>query len=71
MSKFWWRRTIDDAIIEFPRWLGHMGFIEFAPALREDLSACGSAVHPKIAPTAKGGERPNPPVWLRLRRLKK
>src|SRR5262252_2313129 len=47
-----------------------IGFVKFAPALREDPGGCESADHSKLARTAEGGARSKSPVWFRLGRLR-
>jgi hypothetical protein len=66
VSKIDWPENADDAIMDAPEWLEPIGFVKFAPALREDPGGCESADHPKIARTAEGGVRSNPclvPAW--------
>src|SRR6516225_6543551 len=70
VSKIYWPENADDAIMDAPEWLEHIGFAKFAPALREDPGGCESADHPKIARTAEGRARSKSPVWFRLGRLR-
>src|SRR6516164_8807716 len=53
-----------------PQWLEPIGFVKFAPALREDPGGCESADHPKIACTAESGARSESPVWFWLCQLR-